>query len=254
MWTLKFDVYKSGEKLYNELEIEMDIFKMRCSEFDAANLSDYRRGAFGISQYFGVELKSVDTKCKFALVVHQHKKSLGSVMVEIFKYILPENAKKPTLVPIPPETLKKLTNNIFHNMIVEFKGHGFIKGMKYADCVTLRPSYDLCCGTNAYDFIKNYGNALATALAYPDDVHDLDEGAEFNMKIYDIQNFVHEMDETGLYTCGIKNATARIKGIQEDMVAEDKTIREHFATWHSALDTLAHYGIEYKREKDSVWP
>lgn len=233
----------------------MDLFKMKCACLSPATLSDYRRGAYGVTSCFGVELKPVNTKCKFALVVHQHKTSINSVMVEIFSKAGYWDGKD-DLVPISPDVLKKLTvNTEFHDLVVEFKGHAFIKGMKSENYTSLRPSYELCSWTNAYDFIKRYGNALATALAYSDVVHNLDEGAEFNLKIYDVQNFVNEMKETGLFACGIKNATARIKDIQEDMVKEDEATRDNYATWRSAVETLADFGIEYKREKDeAVWP
>lgn len=233
----------------------MDVFRMKCSDFDTANLPDYRKGVYGVTSCFGVSLNPVDTKCHFALVVYQHKRSINSVMVEIFKKTGYWDDGGKDLVPIPFETLKKMTSNIFHNLIVEYKGHAFIKGMKSENLTSLRPSFELCKWTNAFDFLKQYGNALATALAYADVVHNLDEGAEFNMKIYDIQNFVNEMKETGLYASGIRNATERIKNIQEDMVEEDKSTRENYETWQSAVDTLAQYGIEYKRDKDeAVWP
>jgi hypothetical protein len=233
----------------------MDVFRMKCSDFDTANLPDYRKGVYGVTSNFGVSLNQVDTKCHFALVVYQHKRSINSVMVEIVRKPGYWDDGGKDLVPIPFETLKKLTSNHFHNLIVECKGHALIKGMKSENFTSLRPSFELCKWTNAFDFLKQYGNALATALAYADDVHDLDEGEEFNACIADIQNFVNEMKETGLYACGIRNATERIKDIQEDMVEEDKSTRENYETWQSAVDTLAQYGIEYKRDKDeAVWP
>ena len=173
-----------------------------------------------------------------------------------FKYILPNDAKKPILVPISAETLKKFTAKTqFHDFVVDFKGHGFIKGMKSENFTTLRPSYDLCLWTNAIDFLKRYGHAFATALTYSDVVHDIDEGEEFNANIANVKNFVNEMNETGLYSCGIRAANERIKDIQSDLVTEDKVTRENYETWRSGVDTLLHYGIEYKREKDEeVWP
>jgi hypothetical protein len=228
---------------------------MKCSDFDTANLPDYRRGVYGVTTCFGVSLNPVDTKCHFALVVYQHKRSINTVMVEIFKKPGYWGDGGKDLVPISFETLKKLTSNHFHNLVVEYKGHAFIKGMKSENYTSLRPSYELCSWTNAYDFLKKYGNALATALAYSDVVHDIDEGEEFNACIADIQNFVNEMKETGLYACGIRNANARIKDIQEDMVEEDKATRDNYSAWRSAVETLADFGIEYKREKDeAVWP
>ena len=233
----------------------MDVFRMKCSDFDTANLPDYRKGVYGVTSCFGVSLNPVDTRCQFALVVYQHKRSINSVMVEIVKKPGYWDNGGKGMVPVSFETLKKLTSNYFYNYIVEYKGHAFIKGMKSENLTSLRPSQDLCKWTNAFDFLKNYGNALATALAYADVVHSLDDGAEFNACIEDIQNFMNEMKETGLYACGIRNATERIKDIQHDMVEEDKSTRENYEVWQSAVDTLAHYGIEYKREKDdAVWP
>ena len=254
---MKFDVYIPDRKLYNlkENEMDIDVFQLKSSDFDTATLPDYRKGAYGISQWFGVELKTVNTKCKFAMVVYQHKKSPNSAMVEIFKKVDGLWDNKNVLIPIAPDLFKRLMlTNPFNGYVVEFRGHAFIKGLRFEDCKSKRPSYDLCKRTNAFDFIKIYGNSLATALAYGDVVHDISEGSEFNDKIYDVQNFVNEMKETGLYACGIRNATERIKDIQEDIVEEDKTTRESYETWQSAVDTLAQYGIEYKREKDEVWP
>ena len=249
----------SREIEYNRKEsLVMDVFQLRCSDMEAASLSDYRRGAYGISCWFGVKLQSVDTICKFAMVVHQHKKSPNSVLVEVFRKIDGEwewGDKKNVIVPISPEVMKKLTaNTIFHDFVVEYKGHAFIKGMKIENPECKRPSYDLCQCTNAFDFLKKHGNALATALAYPDVVHDIDEGTEFNSLISDVRNFMNEMKGSGLFTCGINNANKRIKDIQENMVSEDKSIRENYEIWRSAVDTLAHYGIGYKREKaEPIW-
>ena len=235
--------------------MDLDVFQMRCSDFDAASLSGYRRAAYGIKQKFGVELRNVNSVCQFALVVHQHKKSPNSVMVEVFKCSLPDWSKKYVLTPINPDNFKKMMlTNPFCGYVVNFNGHAFIKGMRFEDNSSKRPSFELCRRSNAFDFIKIYGNALATALAYGDVVHDISEGVEFNDKIYDVQNFVNEMKETGLYSCGIRNANERIKDIQADMVDEDNATRKNYETWQSAVDTLAHYGIEYKREKDEVWP
>ena len=234
----------------------MDIFQMRCSEFDAANLPDYRRGAYGVADDFGVELKSVDTRQNFAMVVYQHKKSPNSVLVELFKYILPDNAKKPTLVPIPSETLKKLTiGNDFHNFVVEFKGHGFIKGMHQKTLFSKRPSYELCQNTNAYEFIRLFGHALATALAYKGVVNSIDDGLEFNEKIFAVREFLNEMNEIGQYSCGIKNASRRIADLQEQMVREDEATRRNYETYNSAVAILARYGIEYenKRKEEPPW-
>ena len=235
--------------------MDFDVFQLRSSDLDTANLSEYRKGAYGIENWFGVELKTVNTKCKFALVVYLHKKSPTSVLVEIFRKVDGCWGKKNVLVPILPELLKKLTvNTSFRDFVVDFKGKAFIKGFHNCTGFGNRPSYDLCKNTNAFNFLKSYGNSLATALAYGDVVHDILEGSEFNDKIYDVQNFVNEMKETGLYSCGIRNVTKRIADIQDDIMDEDKSTRKNYETWQGAVDVLAQYGIEYKREKDEVWP
>lgn len=228
----------------------MDIFRVKCSKFDASTLIGYRRGAYAVSTLYGLSFKNLNYEGRFGVVMHQNMDDKDDVLVEIFQL---KNGgwmdRSSSTVPIPYETLKRLTvGTDFHDKVVERNGHAFVCGMKYNGCYS-RPSSEMFFSTNAYDLLKNFGTALSVALTYPDSVHDLGEGVEFNEKVHDIINFDSEMRGSGVYTCGIENARKRIYDIQKEMEEEDEETSDGHRRFAEAVETLEQYGITYKKRK-----
>ena len=233
------------------VDAAMDVFKTKCSMFDATRMKGYNRSAFASSSSFGVQFKNVDFMTKFALVIHQNDYNKSDVLVEIFHMAEGDSwhDKKKKVVPLSYDVLKKLViGTSYEYAIVNREGRGFIYGLR-CDGLWLRPSYEMCHNTNAWDFFRVYGSALAAALKYPDVIHDLNEGMEFNEKIHDIINFDNEMKGSGLYACGIENSRKRIDDLLKELEDEDKEISSNHRTFAEAVETLRQYGITYKKRK-----
>jgi len=228
----------------------MDVFRVRCSKFNAITLTGYRKGAYAIATVFGTAFKNINYETMFGMVIHQNMDNGKDVLVEVFQL---KNGdwmdKKHRAAPIPYETLKKLTiGTNFHDLVVDRDGHAFISGLAW-DLDYIRPSYEMCRNSHAWDFFRTYGAALAIALKYPDVVHDLTDGLEFDEKVHDIINFASEMKGSGLYTLGIENARKKISSIQEEMEEEDRETSESHRQFSEAVETLEQYGINYKKRK-----
>ena len=228
----------------------MDVFRVRCSKFNATTLTGYRKGAYAIATVFGTAFKNLDYETRFGMVIHQNMDNGKDVLVEVFQLKNGDWIDKNSIaVPIPYETLKKLTvGTNFHDLVVDRDGHAFISGMSWYEDYD-RPSCEMCRNTNAWDFFRAYGAALSPALKYPDVVHDLADGVEFNEKVHDIINFSNEMGGFGIYACGIENERKRINNIQKEMEEEDRETSDGHRRYAEAIETLEQYGINYKKRK-----
>ena len=222
----------------------MDVVRTKCSNINSATLPGYRKGAYIISTSFGISFKNLDYESRFGVVMHQNMTDKGDILAEIFQIVNGRDT-----ITVPYETLKKLTiGTKFHDMVVDRNGHGFISGLEFEDDF-IRPSLEMCRNSKALEFLRVYGTALSIALKYPDVVHSLEDGVEFNMKVRDIIAFDDEMNGNGIYTRCIEDTKTRIEGILKEMESDDREIAESHRQFSEAVELLKHYGINYQKRK-----
>ncbi len=230
----------------------MSLLRVKCSKFNATTFPGYRKGAYGIPTSYGTSFKNLNYVSKFGVVMHQNMEDKKDILVEVFQLL---NGgwldKTSTVVPIPYETLKKLTvGTNFHDKVVGRNGHAFISGFAHdVNEDIVRPSCKMYFNSNAWKFFRDYGVALSIALKYPDSIHDLNEGIEFDEKVRDIIDFDDEMRGVGINACGIENVKERIRNIQEQMEKDDKETSESHRQFSEAVEILERYGIKYKKRK-----
>ena len=231
-----------------------DLFQLKVSELDAANIPGYRRGAYGVARSFGIEYtKNVNSLSHFALVLHKKNTYPYDTLVEVlYKPTDYWGGKVDDIVPIPPEVWKKVCsiNPFFQNM-VEVNGRMFIKGLAcgWGDPNPGYPSYELCEQSNAFSFLKEYGSALATVMKYPNVVHSISDGIEFNDKISSVLLFIGEIAGTGINAMGITNCQDRIACLLDDIKEEEESFCSVNQRYLQAVETLEKYGIEVKKKK-----
>ena len=240
----------------------LGLFQMKSDNFDVAPLPGRRRGAYGVSNRLGFELKNVNTRHLFAMMVHQSNADPSDVLVELFHKKAEtwnQNEYKGGWISLSMSDLNRLTiGTAYHSLLVEVNGRAFIKGLRVVMTNGLRPSYVLCHESYAHEFLRAHGNAIATALTYPDTVSGIAEGFEFNDCIRKINCFVVEMTGHGAYGSAIRRITESLADYRKDLSEEEEFSRKNHEAYECGISKLAQFGIEYhrreKERKQPLWP
>ena len=223
----------------------MNLFRLRTDHIGCcAKLPGYKRAAYGVAKMFGVGYVNVCSLRHFALCAHLNQ-SNGDMLVEILQVDGEWNGEN-DFAPIDCDTFHKLLDDVpdYCKDVVYKDGRPFFKGYWTLLVPEGRShSFDRCAATNAC-----HGDGFATTLAFPDKVHSIVDGFEFNTMLERANNFKVENAGQGTISYDISRVKKNIEHTQAEIAALDKELRNCNEIYARANEVLAKYGITYKAE------
>ena len=227
----------------------MDLFQLKVDNVGCcATLPGYKRAAYGVTSLFGVGNCNICSLRHFALGAHLNQ-SNGDMLVEIISQMDGDWGTETEYAPIDGGLFCKLILDVpdFNKKVVYMNGRLFFRGYDAKDTPEgISHSYSRCMKTNAFAFLRGYGNDLATALTFPDKVRSIASGTHFNALVSRVAQFKDENAGEGTISYEISRLKKSIERTQADIADIDKELRHCNEIYARSNEVLAKYGITYK--------
>lgn len=221
----------------------MRIMLANSSRINMMKMDGYSRRAFRTGM-MGTIVKNISTICHFNLVAFQNRKNKHDVLVEI-------RWGKGTKIDmgIDPKWMKTfIAGTKWEDMFVEIDGRSFIVGDNGEAYLTSTPSVHNVNNSNAFSFLEQCGDALATGFAFPDRATTLEDGFRMALLLNQVRDYAFSSRKGGKYECESLHYQKKIEHCLSNIETIEHDQRSDHEEYNSGIEVLRNYGIEYKEK------